>query len=471
MRIKTKLIVTISILILTIIGLGGYSVSIIDSTITNKNLLKDKMELQKTMTYIQYRLAGLSNDERAFIITGDNEFSEGMNEKADDIYSSIECLKGLTQEEEYRKSIDFLETSFNQYWDLNQQVVAGNQENPEKAMELHFGQERDLRKEVLDPAVNQLVNDLNKEVEEIKLESERAANWSQTILVVFAILASAAGIVLGFILLRSILKPLGLINKQLEDIAHGDADLTKRVQVEGNNEFGQFAESFNSFVESLSEMIIQIGSSSEQVAASSEELSASTEQSRIASEHISETMQSITNSNSHQNHITANILNSVNESLRGIMSVASSANNVVELSFTMKGQAENGANSVKQMLQQMNSINQSVDLANQGVKSLILSAAKIKEISSLITGISEQTNLLALNAAIEAARAGEHGKGFAVVAEEVRKLADQTNKSAGHIHGLVSTIESDSDDTVNNIRLVKDNVNSGIMISKETDTN
>ncbi|WP_121610142.1 methyl-accepting chemotaxis protein [Mesobacillus foraminis] len=471
MSIKTRLISTLSILILTIIVLGGFSVFVIDSTIEKKNLLKDKMELQKSVTYIQYRLAGLSNDERAFIITGDHEYTEGMRGKAEDINSTIEGLNSLAHEGETRNSIDFLKKSFNQFWEISQQVAGSYDENPEQAKELHFGEERDLRKQVLDPAVDKLVDRLNKDVEAIKLDSEKAGAWSQRFLVGIAILASVAGIVLTLQLLRAILKPLHAINRQLDDISHGDADLTKRVQVEGNNEFGQLAQSFNAFAGSLGEMISRIGSSSEQVAASSEELSASAEQSRVTSEHISETMQAIANSNSHHSHITVNSLNSVNESLNSIMSVASNANLVAEVSFTMKGQAEHGANSVKDMLNQMDSINQSVDLANKGVNSLVLSATKIKEISSLITNISGQTNLLALNAAIEAARAGEHGKGFAVVAEEVRKLADQTNQSAAHIHTLVSTIQSDSNETVNNILLVKDNVKSGIMISKETDSN
>lgn len=130
----------------------------------------------------------------------------------------------------------------------------------------------------------------------------------------------------------------------------------------------------------------------------------------------------------------------------------------------MRGQAESDASSVKEMLEQMNLF---VDMADKGVTSLVFSATKIKEISTLITDISGQTNLLALNAAIEAARAGEHGKGFAVVAEEVRKLADQTSQSANNIHKLVSTIQNESNETVNNIQIVRDNVDSGIKHSEE----
>ena len=73
---------------------------------------------------------------------------------------------------------------------------------------------------------------------------------------------------------------------------------------------------------------------------------------------------------------------------------------------------------------------------------------KIREVTSVITSMAEQTNLLALNAAIEAARAGEHGKGFAVVAEEVRKLADQSKRSAGHIGQMIDEMVRDVERTI-----------------------
>nr|WP_239587761.1 HAMP domain-containing methyl-accepting chemotaxis protein [Bacillus pakistanensis] len=460
----------ISILVLAIVILGFFSVTIIGRTIDQNNRLKDKMELQKEVKHIQYRIAGLSNDERAFIIKGDKGFAEGMREKADDVAQSVENMKDLTREKKYRKDIVLLEESFNRFWDMNQEVLSLYNHNPEDAKTLHFSEERTLRKEVLDPAVNQLVDRLDSDVAELKKNNEATAKWSKTTLLVITIISSIIGITLSILLLRSILIPLRIINQQLEDIAHGEADLTKRVQVKGKNEFGQLANSFNSFVKSLSEIIKHIGSSSSQVAASSEELSASAEQSKATSKQVSESMQTITNHNSRQNEMTENSLELMNNSLENLKMVASNTNNVAELSNTMKEQAETGASSVQKVLEQMQFIHQSVDQARNGVHSLVTSATEISDISSFITDISSQTNLLALNAAIEAARAGENGKGFAVVAEEVRKLADQTNHSAVHIQSLVSTIQNESTDTVSNIHLVQENVSSGITLSQDTVT-
>ena len=468
MKIKTYLIMTVSILVITILLLGSFAAYIINATAERNTLLQDKKEIQKIMIGIQYRLAGLSNDERAFIITGNAEFAEGMQEKADDIEKKIGQMKELVQEKKYEEKMNEIEKSFHEMWDINQQVVRTYKNDPQRAQNLHFGKERTLRKEVLDPSVNEFVEALNEDVSNLDSINKQRSSVSKAAFLILSAAASIIGIALSIMLLKSILVPLRNLNRQLTGIATGEADLTKHLEVPGNNEFSQAAKSFNAFLDSLKQMIVQIGASSKQVAAASEELSAGTEQSKATSEHISAAMQAITYSSSEQSQLTAHSLKAVTDSLDSMVSVASNTSKAAEASSHMRKQAESGAHSVQEMLEQMNTIHQSVDRADEGIRSLAVSAATIKEISTLITDISGQTNLLALNAAIEAARAGEHGKGFAVVAEEVRKLADQTNQSAGSIHTLVSTIQSESNETVGNIQVVRENVTAGITISKET---
>ncbi|WEZ22000.1 methyl-accepting chemotaxis protein [Bacillus subtilis] len=471
MKVKTKLLGIISILVVSIIGIGGSSVFMISSTVKKNEELKDKMEFQKEIKHIQYELTGLSNDERGFLITGDKEYDEGMKEKADDVLKSLDRVNDLIDEEKYQSNIEDIKTSFTQYRALNQQVVTAYSSNPKKAETIHFGEERTLRKEVVDPAVNKLSDRLDQEVEDLKDEIQGNGKMSQSLIIIVTGISVILGIVLSIMLLKSIMVPLRSINKQLEEIAHGEADLTKKVIVKNKDEFGQLAKSFNSFTHSLSQIVKQISSSSEQVAASSEELSASAEESKSTSEHISRAMQMAAESNVKQSSMTEKSAESITELLDSISSVASNTGNIADLSSSMRDKAEIGSKSVNKMLDQMKFIDKSVDSVGNGLQALVASTAEISDISSLITTISEQTNLLALNAAIEAARAGEQGKGFAVVAEEVRKLADETNKSANHIQSVVATIQNESIETVNNIKVVQENVSSGIVLSQETTGN
>ncbi|MEC1258938.1 HAMP domain-containing methyl-accepting chemotaxis protein [Bacillus swezeyi] len=471
MKVKTKLLGIISILVVSIVGIGGSSVFMITSTVKKNEVLKDKMEFQKEIKHIQYRLTGLSNDERGFIITGDKDYGEGMEEKADDVLKSLDRVNDLIHDEKYQSNVKEIKKSFTKYWDLNQQVLQAYATSPEKAETIHFGDERTLRKDVLDPSVNKLVKSLDQEVEGLKAEIRDNGKMSEWFIITVTGVSAVLGIMLSLLLLKSIMVPLRSLNKQLEEIAHGEADLTKKVIVKNKDEFGQLAQSFNAFVHSLSQIVKQISSSSEQVAASSEELSASAEESKSTSEHISNEMQTIADSNTEQSSMTEQSSQSINELLERLSSVASNTGSIADLSSSMRNKAEIGSKSVHKMLDQMNFIDKSVDSAGNGLQALVSSTAEISDISSLITDISEQTNLLALNAAIEAARAGEQGKGFAVVAEEVRKLADETNQSANHIQSLVSTIQNESVETVNNIKVVQENVSSGIALSQETTGN
>lgn len=471
MKVKTKLLGIISILVVSMIGIGGSSVFMISSTVKKNEELKDKMEFQKEMKQIQYRLTGLSNDERGFLITGDKEYDEGMKEKAEDVLKSLDRINDLIDEEKYQSNIEDIKTSFTQYRALNQQVLTAYSSDPKKAQTIHFGEERTLRKDVVDPAVDKLTDRLDQEVEDLKGEIRGNGKMSQWFIIIVTGISAMAGIVLSLLLLKSIMVPLRSMNKQLEEIAHGEADLTKKVIVKNKDEFGQLAQSFNSFTQSLIQIVKQISSSSEQVAASSEELSASAEESKSTSEQISGAMQMAADSNVKQSSMTEKSAESITELLDSISSVASNTGNIADLSSSMRDKAEIGSKSVNKMLDQMKFIDTSVDSAGNGLQALVESTAEISDISSLITNISEQTNLLALNAAIEAARAGEQGKGFAVVAEEVRKLADETNKSAKHIQSVVTTIQNESIETVNNIKVVQENVSSGIVLSQETTGN
>jgi methyl-accepting chemotaxis protein len=123
------------------------------------------------------------------------------------------------------------------------------------------------------------------------------------------------------------------------------------------------------------------------------------------------------------------------------------------------------------MSSSMKNIDSSVTDTNQEIDKLNEISKNIGQILTAINGVAEQTNLLALNAAIEAARAGEAGRGFAVVADEIRKLAEQTNKETGKIEDLVGTIQSSVEKVKDSGNEVKLKVVDGLELAKISEEN
>ncbi|WP_395940839.1 methyl-accepting chemotaxis protein [Bacillus sp. FJAT-22090] len=151
----------------------------------------------------------------------------------------------------------------------------------------------------------------------------------------------------------------------------------------------------------------------------------------------------------------------------GVTRISDYATKVSELSYEATTQAELGGQAITNTVNQMSSIHTSVIESNTKINSLSIRSQEVRSILNVITGIADQTNLLALNAAIEAARAGESGKGFAVVADEVRKLAEQSQQSAKDIHQIILGIQEDTENSVQIMARVTEDVLAGVEVSND----
>lgn len=238
-----------------------------------------------------------------------------------------------------------------------------------------------------------------------------------------------------YLLNRVILRPLKEMEKTVKDLAEGEGDVTKRLNMQGKDEISTVAHYIDIFIEKIQSTVIAAKSSANGTLDSSLLLNSS---SKTMSESFSHQIELTKSSN----NLVGEIKEELDKSEEAAIGTAQDLDSTAESMESMSKTLFNIVQSISEASETQ------VDLADR-LSALNSDALQVKDVLSVINDIAEQTNLLALNAAIEAARAGEYGRGFAVVADEVRNLADRTQKALGEINhtinGVVEAIGSSSE--------------------------
>ncbi|WP_024329364.1 methyl-accepting chemotaxis protein [Thioalkalivibrio sp. ALR17-21] len=260
------------------------------------------------------------------------------------------------------------------------------------------------------------------------------ARNATTTVVAVGVVAIGLGLLLAWLLSRSIVRPLRQTVTRLDDIASGDGDLTRRLEADGNNELGDLAAAFNRFVGKIQDLVKEVAAGGDQVAAAANELSATSEQ----------TNGQVTR----QKDEVDQVATAMNEMTATVAEVARNASDAATAAQTTDQDANAGRELVQQTVQSINHLTSQVDNTAEVIERLSTDAEQINKVLEVIGDIADQTNLLALNAAIEAARAGEQGRGFAVVADEVRTLASRTQDSTHEIQGMIERVQNGTREAV-----------------------
>ncbi|PBP85233.1 methyl-accepting chemotaxis protein [Pseudomonas syringae] len=349
---------------------------------------------------------------RGYTYSGRPDFEKDANKAIDDAVTGINTLAG-----------DISST----YSPMLQQAIAGL--NGYRAA---VGRSRDAQaasKAALDKMTTLGVSMLDTSNDLIiRQNKSRDADSAKSVTMIAAAtaLALVLSILAAWVITRQITTPLQETLEVVERVASGD--LSRNLKVDRKDELGKLQATIQRMTVSLRELVGGIRDGVTQIASAAEELSAVTEQTSAG-----------VNS---QKVETDQVATAMHEMTATVQEVARNAEEASEAAVAADRQARDGERVVNEAIAQIERLASAVGNSSEAMGALKQESDKIGSVLDVIKSVAEQTNLLALNAAIEAARAGEAGRGFAVVADEVRSLAQRTQKSTEEIEALIAGLQS-----------------------------
>ncbi|WP_182812395.1 methyl-accepting chemotaxis protein [Bacillus sp. ME78] len=298
-------------------------------------------------------------------------------------------------------------------------------------------------------------------------DSQKMIDRSVITFIILVVVTTIVICIVSYIISKLIVAPLQTVSRMMERAKEGD--LTVHGDYTAKDELGVLVSNFNEMIAGLRTNMQEVENNIQLLFQYADGVASASEVSSSAAKKITMDIEEVANGAESQMQAMEQTAGAMEELTQGMQSIVNTSSSVNELSAQSALDAESGNKLMKQMIQQMDTIQNSVHSGVKQVETMKEQSEEIVKIIDVMQGITSQINLLALNAAIEAARAGESGRGFAIVADEVRKLAEQSSDSAKQIENLITQVMGTTNHTVHMMGKVDNEVQAGTQVVMHTE--
>ena len=467
MTIAKKMWFGFSVVLILLLAISVLSyVTVTNNSSKYQLLLDDSAVRVNLVNEIEIAQKDVGRNLLDYLLFNTGDSKKNIQKNADLVVSLNEELRGKLFSVETLAMMDYLDEKNKVFLTQTEEVIAAKQKNDTATVNKLTAEAKMLNASIIDKLI-EIEQFLQNDMDKTRAELASSEAGAKLLIIILSVSSVLIGILVAYLISRSIANPVKKVTAGLSEIAGGNLAV-ELIRIKNKDEVGDMATAFNKMSSDLKQIVSGVRDSSMQLAANAEELSASAEESLASSQMVAKSAEEQMATSEQQAQHMDIAIDSLTELLQDVGSISVSNGEMLHATEEVQKLVQKGSGVVLNVASHMTTIHTTFKDTTVIMNNMAKHSNEIQSITSIITDISEQTNLLALNAAIEAARAGEYGKGFAVVAEEVRKLAEQSKKSATQIASMVQVIQSASGEAVKAITDGGNKVEEGLFKTNES---